>query len=401
MTPLRTLLAAAAVVGLVGAGAALYPGSIPAHASPPSAPTALTDSSIPDVAERVVDSVVNISTSHAVETGPASFDPFFSDPFSPGFGEPGDRKAMSKGSGVVVTASGRILTNAHVVKDADDITVTLHDGNDYDAKVVGVDPKADLAVLQLKGNLPTLKPLTFGDSAALRLGEVVLAIGDPFGVGKSVTMGIVSAKGRAGMGIEEYEDFIQTDAAINPGNSGGALVNLRGELIGINTAIASKSGGYAGIGFAIPTNMARPIMEMLIKDGKVSRGYLGVQIGNVTPATAKQAKLAVQHGAYVAAVDPNGPAARAGLAEGDVVVALNGTEIRSDYMLRNTIAMTRPGATVDLDVIHRSGGKGTVKAKLGELPNNDNVVRGRPAGRQRRPQQQQQQQWPQQQQQWP
>ena len=268
MTPLRNFLAAAAVVGLVGTGAALRSGTTPAHATP----SVLTDGSIPDVAERVVDSVVNISTSHAVEAGPVSFDPFFSDPFSPGFGDPGDRKAMSKGSGVIVTASGRILTNAHVVKDADDIKVTLHDGNDYDAKVVGVDPKGDLAVLQLKGNMPALKPLTFGDSSALRLGEVVLAIGDPFGVGKSVTMGIVSAKGRGGMGIEEYEDFIQTDAAINPGNSGGALINSRGELVGINTAIASKSGGYAGIGFAIPTNMARPIMEQLIRDGKVSRG---------------------------------------------------------------------------------------------------------------------------------
>jgi len=290
MSPLRNLFAAAAVVGLIGTGAALRSGMSPAHA----APSVLTDGSIPDVAERVVDSVVNISTSHAVQAGPASYDPFFSDPFSPGFGEPGDRKAMSKGSGVVVTASGRILTNAHVVKDADDIKVTLHDGEDYDAKVVGVDPKADLAVIQLKGKLPVLKPLTFGDSSALRLGEVVLAIGDPFGVGKSVTMGIVSAKGRGGMHIEEYEDFIQTDAAINPGNSGGALVNLKGELVGINTAIASKSGGYAGIGFAIPTNMARPIMEQLIKDGKVSRGYLGVAIGTVTPTLAKENNLPAQ-----------------------------------------------------------------------------------------------------------
>jgi len=239
MTSLRNFLAAAAVVGLVGTGAALRSGATPAHATP----SVLTDGSIPDVAERVVDSVVNISTSHVIEAGPASFDPFFSDPFSPGYGDPGDRKAMSKGSGVIITASGRILTNAHVVKDADDIRVTLQDGNDYEAKVVGVDPRADLAVIQLKGNVPTLKPLTFGDSSSLRLGDVVLAIGDPFGVGKSVTMGIVSAKGRGGMGIEEYEDFIQTDAAINPGNSGGALVNLKGELIGINTAIASKSGG--------------------------------------------------------------------------------------------------------------------------------------------------------------
>jgi serine protease Do len=284
---------------------------------------------------------------------------------------------------VIVTASGRILTNAHVVKDADDITVTLHDGNDYDAKVVGVDPKADLAVLQLKGNLPALKPITFGDSSALRLGELVLAIGDPFGVGKSVTMGIVSAKGRGGMGIEEYEDFIQTDAAINPGNSGGALVNLRGELVGINTAIASKSGGYAGIGFAIPTNMARPIMEMLIKDGKVSRGYLGVSIGTATPALAKQEKLGTQHGAVVAGVDPNGPA------------ALNGTEIKTGFVLRNAIAMTRPGTTVDLEVIHRTGNKATLKAKLNELPA-DNVVRVRPAAKQRRQPQPQPQQW-----QWP
>ncbi|HEX7840293.1 MAG TPA: trypsin-like peptidase domain-containing protein [Kofleriaceae bacterium] len=372
MTPLRSLLAAAAVVGLIGTGAALRSGPSSAHASP----SALTDGSIPDIAERVVDSVVNISTSHAVETGPVNFDPFFSDPFSPGFGEQGDRKAMSKGSGVIVTASGRILTNAHVVKDADDIKVTLHDGNDYDAKVVGVDPKADLAVIQLKGTLPTLKPLTFGDSSQLRLGEVVLAIGDPFGVGKSVTMGIVSAKGRGGMGIEEYEDFIQTDAAINPGNSGGALVNLKGELIGVNTAIASKSGGYAGIGFAIPTNMARPIMEQLIQYGKVSRGYLGVSIATNTPAFAKENKLGAQRGAVVMDIDPNGPAARCGLAEGDVVVGLNGTEIKTGDVFRNSIAMIKPGTTVDLEVVHMNGNKATIKAKLGELPA-DNTARRR------------------------
>ena len=391
MTPLRTLMAAAAVVGLLGTGAALRSGTTPAHA----APAVLTDGAIPDVAERVVESVVNISASHAIEAGPAVFDPFFSDPFSPGFGDPGDRKAMSKGSGVIVTAGGRILTNAHVVKDAEDIKVTLHDGNDYDVKIIGVDPKADLAVLQLKGNVPPLKPLTFGDSSALRLGDVVLAIGDPFGVGKSVTMGIVSAKGRGGMGIEEYEDFIQTDAAINPGNSGGALVNLKGELIGINTAIASKSGGYAGIGFAIPTNMARPIMEMLIKDGKVSRGYLGVSIGTLTPVIAKEYNLSVQRGALIASVDPKGPASRIGLGEGDVVVGLNGTEIRTGDVLRNTIAMIKPGTTIELQVVRKAGNKETLKAKLGELPA-DNVVparqlRQRPQGR--RPQQQQPQ-WP-------
>jgi serine protease Do len=385
MTPLRNLLAVVAVVGLVGTGAALRSGAPSAHATP-----VLADSSIiSDVAERVVDSVVNISTSHVVQTGPAAFDPFFSDPFSPGWGDPGGRKAMSKGSGVIVTSSGRILTNAHVIKDADDIRVTLHDGNDFDAKVVGIDPKADLAVIQLQGTVPALKPLTFGDSSTLRLGEVVLAIGDPFGVGKSVTMGIVSAKGRGGMGIEEYEDFIQTDAAINPGNSGGALVNLRGELVGINTAIASKSGGYAGIGFAIPTNMARPIMEQLIKDGKVSRGYLGVDIATVTPLLAKENNLPAPRGVLVSGIDPDGPAAKTGLAEGDIVVGINGTETRTSDVLRNTVAMIKPGTNVELQVVRKNGAKTTVKAKLGELPS-DAIMRKKYQQRLRQRQQQQQ-----------
>ena len=337
--------------------------------APVVAAPGLTDTNISDVAERVVDSVVNISTSRGTNDGPAAFDPFFNDPMSPWYGvDPGPRRQMSKGSGVIVTAGGRILTNAHVVKGADVIKVSLQDGSDHEAKLVGIDHKVDLAVLQLEGALPPLKPLPFGDSTRLRLGEVVLAIGDPFGVGKSVTMGIVSAKGRGGMGIEEYEDFIQTDAAINPGNSGGALVNLRGELVGINTAIASKSGGYAGIGFAIPTSMARPIMDMLVKDGRVVRGYLGVNIQTVTSAMAKEHKLGAARGAVVASVQPNSPAARAGLAEGDVITALDGTEVRNSDVLRNTIAMTRPGTVVELAVFDRGGGKKLLKAKLGELP---------------------------------
>ncbi|TMQ23116.1 MAG: PDZ domain-containing protein [Deltaproteobacteria bacterium] len=390
MTPLRTLLAAAAVVGLIGTGAALRP-------SASASPSVLTDGSIPDVAERVVDSVVNISSSHVVAGGPAALDPFFSDPFSPGYGSPGDRKAMSKGSGVVVTVGGRILTNAHVVKDAEDIKVTLHDGNDYDAKVVGVDPKADLAVIQLKGSLPALKPLTFGDSSTLRLGEVVLAIGDPFGVGKSVTMGIVSAKGRVGMKIEEYEEFIQTDAAINPGNSGGALVNLKGELVGINTAIASNTGGYAGIGFAIPSNMARPIMEALVKDGKVSRGYLGVRVATITPGIAREHNLPAPRGAFVSDVEPDSPAAKAGLAQGDVVVGLNGTEIKSSEILHNAVATFKPGTTVDLAIIRKNGNRATLKTRLAEMPSDDEQA-SQPRGRrqQQRPQrlQQRPQQWP-------
>jgi serine protease Do len=365
MTSLRNLVAALAVVGFVGVGAAVSPGPSLAYANP-----SLTDTSIPDVAERVVDSVVNISTSStSASAGPAAFDPFFTDPDSPYYGmQPSGRKEMSKGSGVIVTAGGRILTNAHVVKGASEITVTLHDGTDVLAKVIGTDPKADLAVIQLEDKVPGLKPISFGDSSALRLGEVVLAVGDPFGVGKSVTMGIVSAKGRGGMGIEEYEDFIQTDAAINPGNSGGALVNLRGELVGINTAIASPNRGYSGIGFAIPTSMARPIMDMLIKDGKVSRGYLGVNIATVTPALAKEQKLGATRGAVVAGLQADSPAAKAGLEEGDVIISINGVAVRTSDLLRNTIAMTRPGTTVDLEVVKRTAGKTVLKAKLGELP---------------------------------
>jgi serine protease Do len=275
---------------------------------------------------------------------------------------------MSKGSGVIVSASGRILTNAHVVNGASEITVALHDGTELAAKVIGIDKKADLAVLQLEGKLPTLKPLAFGDSGALRLGEVVLAVGDPFGVGKSVTMGIVSAKGRSGMGIEDYEDFIQTDAAINPGNSGGALVNLKGELVGINTAIASPTGGYAGIGFAIPTNMARPIMDDLVKNGKVSRGYLGVSITSSTPDLAKEYNLGAQRGAVVTDVQRGSPAAKAGLEEGDVITKINGAEIRTSDVFTRTVGSIKPGTVVELTVVTQKSGTKTVKATLGELP---------------------------------
>ncbi len=275
---------------------------------------------------------------------------------------------MAKGSGVIVTASGRILTNAHVVDGADDITVTLPDGTEADAKVIGKDTHADLAVIQLKGKFPNLKPITFGDSSTLRLGDIVLAVGDGMGVGKSVSMGIVSAKGRQDLHIEDYEDFIQTDAVINPGHSGGALVNLKGELVGINTAIASRSGGYQGIGFAIPTNMARPIMETLVRDGKISRGYLGVNITTVTPALLKEHKLGAPEGVLVAGIQPNGPAARTGLVDGDVIVAVGGQPVKTDVELRKAIAAARPGTTIDLEVFHQDAHKAIIKAKLGELP---------------------------------
>ena len=346
----RFLLAAFAAVGLVGAGAALHSGSGTVQAGPPGMPV---DGTIADVAERVVDSVVTI---YVKGSGPSQqWNPFAA-----------EREVRGEGSGVIVTAGGRILTNAHVVNCFDEIKVTLPDGSEHDAKVIGVDTKVDLAVIQLKGSVPPLKPVTFGDSNAMRLGDIVLAIGDGLGVGKSVSMGIVSAKGRGNVGIEEYEDFIQTDAAINPGNSGGALVNLKGELVGINTAIASRSGGSQGIGFAIPTAMARPIMDMLVRDGKVTRGFLGVNITTVTPALAKEHKLGASSGVAVAGVQSGGPAAAAHLAQGDVIVGMNGEQVKSSSALRNEIALIRPGTVVKLDVIHRDGSRASVSAKLGE-----------------------------------
>jgi Do/DeqQ family serine protease len=328
---------------------------------------ALLDSNaIADVAERTVDSVVNISTEATIEP---EVDPFFGSMF----GEAQPQKMEGKGSGVIVTANGRILTNAHVVNGAQDITVTLQDGTDLKAKVVGKDTRADLAVIQLQGKFPALKPIPWGDSSTARLGEVVLAIGDGLGVGKSVSMGIVSAKGR-GLRIAEYEDFIQTDAAINPGNSGGALINLRGELIGINTAIASRSGGYQGIGFAIPTNMAKPIMEQLMRDGRVSRGYLGVGIATMSSEVQKQYDLPTDHGVLVASVEDGSPAEKAGLAPGDIITAINGTVVKTDDALKKTIAMIKPGSQVQLDVIHKAGATSSLKAKLSEMPDGSATI---------------------------
>jgi Do/DeqQ family serine protease len=356
----NTLFAAAAAFGFVGLGAAIESGPHILHAAP--AAGIPTDGTIADVAEHTVDSVVNISTVHQGRQEVVF------DPFNGGDEQMQPEKEYAKGSGVIVTASGRILTNAHVIDGADDIKVTLQDGTELAAKVIGKDIHADLAVIQLQGKVPALKPITFGDSSALRLGDIVLAVGDGLGVGKSVSMGIVSAKGLTHVGIEDYEDFIQTDAAINPGNSGGALVNLKGELVGINTAIASRSGGSQGIGFAIPSNMARPIMEELVKNGKISRGYLGVNIATVTQDILKEHKLGAQQGVLVASVDPRGPAANTGLAEGDVIVGMAGKQMKSDSELRSAIAAAKPGTTVELDVVHQDGRRATIKARLGELP---------------------------------
>jgi Do/DeqQ family serine protease len=326
------------------------------------------DTSIADVTERVLPSVVNISTTTAGKSrGPALFDPFFNDSESPFRGRPGAREGKSLGSGVIVSAGGYVLTNSHVVADATDIRVSLSDGRELSAQVVGSDPKSDLAVLALEGKIGKLEPVRFGRSNKIRLGQIVLAIGNPFGVGQTVTMGIISAKGRSGMGIVDYEDFIQTDAAINPGNSGGALVNLDGELIGINTAILSRTGGYQGIGFAIPTDMARPIMNSLIRDGHVDRGFLGVNIQTLTRELATSAGLADdQRGVLVTRVLQASPAARAGLRQGDVITRIDDKDTFTAAHVVNAVGMAGSGKRVRLRVL-RSGKTRTLRVELDEL----------------------------------
>src|ERR1700687_4399853 len=273
------------------------------------------------------------------------FQQFFGKRFGPGPEVPKQRREQSLGSGVIVSPEGYVLTNNHVVEGATDVKVTLSDKRELKAQIIGTDAKTDVAVLKLEGaNFPAI---TLGDSSKVQVGDYALAIGDPFGVGQTVTMGIVSAKGRSNLGIEDYEDFIQTDAPINPGNSGGALVNDRGELVGINTAILSHgSGGNEGIGFAIPINMARNVINQIMDHGKVTRGYLGVVIQPITPAMAKQLGLSNVQGALVGDVTPNGPAQKSGVQRGDVILEVNGKPMESSRELRNTISMMQPGETV-------------------------------------------------------
>lgn len=324
--------------------------------------------SIADIAEKVLPSVVNISLTKSRSNQRSSPIPFF-------FGPPDEqgRGEQGMGSGVVVSADGTILTNNHVVADATEIKVTTHDKREFEATVVGTDPKSDLAVIKLKGNVSDLRPVEFGDSSRLRLGDVVLAVGNPFGVGQTVTMGIVSAKGRADLGIVDYEDFIQTDAAINPGNSGGALINMEGQLVGVNTAILSRSGGYQGIGFAIPTSMAVPIMESLKKNGHVVRGWLGVGIQEVDAELASAMKLPAARGIVLSDVRPGTPAARAGLRRGDVVTKLEGKPITSVGQFRNVIAATGARTTINLEV-SRDGKTQNVPVTLGTMPTGEGTV---------------------------
>jgi len=293
--------------------------------------------------QRAQPSVVNIFTSKEIQS---PRHPLLNDPlFRRFFGEQPaeDQRASSLGSGVIVSNTGYIVTNHHVVEAADEIEVALHDGKKLLAKVVGNDPETDLAVLRVDAeNLPAI---TFGSSDALKVGDVVLAIGNPFGVGQTVTGGIVSALGRTGLGINTFENFIQTDAAINPGNSGGALVDAGGNLVGINTAIFSRSGGNLGIGFAIPVSTAKMVLEQIVKSGSVTRGWIGVEVQEITPAVAESFGLASTRGALIAGVLRGGPADKAGVKPGDVLVEVEGRPVADPTSMLNLIAALPPGVS--------------------------------------------------------
>jgi len=330
------------------------------------------------VVKEVSPSVVNVRVSKTVKMqhppmGESPFDFFGGSPFGRFFEWPEgeDFLEQGSGSGVVVSNDGYILTNNHVIEGADEITVVSGGGEGLKAKVVGTDPRTDLAVIKVDGkNFPVAK---LGDSDKIEVGEWVLAVGNPFELQNTVTAGIISARGRSNVGLADYEDFIQTDAAINPGNSGGPLVNLDGEVVGINTAIATRTGGNMGIGFAIPINMAKQVLDQLIKTGKVTRGWLGVYIQPITPELKNQFKLKSTEGALIADVTDGGPAEKAGLKRGDVVVEYRGEKIKDTNHLRNLVAVTEVGATADVKAI-RDGSEKTFRVKVGELPEEEAAI---------------------------
>ncbi|MDQ1286016.1 MAG: serine protease Do [Thermodesulfobacteriota bacterium] len=334
------------------------------YAAAPAVLKQLDDAFI-QVAEKVKPAVVNISSTkkEAVSSsdGSQEMDPSFKNhPFKEFFGDeffkrfkkgPGEGKGIQPhgmGSGVIVSPEGLILTNAHVVKDADEIKVTVSDKRSYDAKVVGIDVESDIAVVKIDAT--GLPIATLGDSGKLQVGEIVFAIGNPFGLNRTVTSGIVSATGRTNVGIIDYEDFIQTDAAINPGNSGGPLVNIDGEVIGINTAIASRSGGYQGIGFAIPSSSAKLIMDDLVKEGKVKRGLLGVNIQDMNEALSKSFGRKDSEGALVSQVVEGSPAEKAGIKAGDIILKFNDNVVKGAAHLKNLVGKEKPGASANMSV---------------------------------------------------
>jgi Do/DeqQ family serine protease len=316
------------------------------------------------VVARITPGVVGISVRGEVrENNPLLQDPLFRRFFDMrGDNQPIERETQATGSGVIVDAAqGYVLTNSHVVDNATSIEVTTKDNRRFRAKLIGRDPETDIAVLQIPGGNLTAGPM--GDSDRLRVGDFVLAVGNPFGLGQTVTSGIVSALGRSGLGIEGYEDFIQTDASINPGNSGGALVDLHGRLVGINTAILAPGGGNIGIGFAVPINMARQVLDQLVSYGEIRRGRIGVAIQDLTPDLARALGTTRSEGALIARVVPGSPAARAGLKSSDLVVAVDGAPIHSAAELRNRVGLSRIGDSVTLTV-DRGGSERNVSVRI-------------------------------------
>ena len=363
---------AAAIVGLLAACAARLPADVGAPAPVVVAPPAgaLVDPergvlTMAPLLARVTPGVVNIAVRSRVQV---EANPLFDDPFFRRFFElpdmPRERDVLSAGSGVIVDAArGYVLTNHHVIADAQEIRVTLKDRRTNPARLIGDDPETDIALLEI--DAPGLSAVALGDSDRLEVGDLVIAIGNPFGLGQTVTSGIVSALGRAGLGIEGYEDFIQTDASINPGNSGGALVNSNGELVGINTAILGPAGGNIGIGFAVPVNMARAVMTQLIAHGEVRRGQLGVVVQDLTPDLAAAMDLDLRGGAVVTRVEPRSPAERAGLRPGDVIVEVNGLPIDAAADLRNMVGLMPLGTQLDI-VLYRNGSRRALGARVEE-----------------------------------
>ena len=338
------------------------------------------------VVKKVAPSVVKVQvTEKAKEVATPELPPFLNQPgfrefFGEqfGFNQPGRRGTFRQppqqglGSGVIVSADGYVLTNSHVVKGADTIKVTFGDGRELTAKVVGADPQTDLAVIKVDAK--DLPAITFTDSDKVEVGDMVLAVGNPFGIGQTVTSGMVSGLGRATMGLD-YEDFIQTDAAINPGNSGGALVDAQGRLVGVNTAILSRSGGFQGIGFAIPANLARNVMEQLVTTGKVVRGYLGVSMQDISTELAREFKMETRSGALVAEVVPDSPADKAGLKAGDVITALDGKPMKDGRNIKLAVANYAPGQKLSADVL-RDGKKMNVDITVTARPSEQSLARG-------------------------
>jgi serine protease DegQ len=345
------------------------PGVITLAPAPVVSPTSAAPGSYSAAARRAAPAVVSITASKAAVRTPRSEDPVFE--FF--FGNRGRRlqaePQVGLGSGVIVSPQGYLLTNNHVVEGADDIEVMLADGRHVRAQLIGTDPESDVAVLRVE--LDRLPAISFADIDRVQVGDVVLAIGNPFGVGQTVTAGIVSALGRSQLGINTFENFIQTDAAINPGNSGGALVDASGNLLGINTAIYSRTGGSLGIGFAIPVNTARQVMEALIKDGRVTRGWLGVEQRDLTPEIAQSLNLPITQGVLITGVQQSGPASAGGLRPGDVVVAVGGRPVANTTQLLNAVAALKPKAVASIGV-QRGSQALDVQVTVGQRP----TVRG-------------------------